>query len=182
MSAAFDDAPDETLLATMRGEPAAFGAFYRRHEDQVLSFFLARTGDAEVAADLTAETFAAALASGHRFRPRKKRSAAWLFGIARKKLARSRRQGRVEDRARRRLGMVPLVLTGEAIERIAELDDTALARVDELSGDQHDAVMARVSDQLDYPDVAKDLRCSEAVVRNRVSLALGTRKTRLEKK
>ena len=141
----------------MRGEPAAFGAFYRRHEDQVLSFFFARTGDA-------------ALASARRFRPRKKR-AAWLFGIARDKLAKSRRPGRVEDGARRRLGMAPLVLTDDAIKRIAELDHIARACVDELPGDQHDAVMARISDQLDYPDIAKDLRCSEALVRNRVSRA-----------
>ena len=55
MSAVWDDAPDESLLATARAEPAAFGAFYRRHEDQVLGYFLARVGDPEVAADLTAE-------------------------------------------------------------------------------------------------------------------------------
>jgi RNA polymerase sigma-70 factor (ECF subfamily) len=182
MSALWDDAPDERLLGSMRGEPAAFGALYRRHEDQVLSFFLARTGHAEVAADLTAETFAAALASGRRLWPRRTRAAAWLFGIARKTLTSSRRRGRVEDRARRRLGMAPLVLTDDAIERITELDHTALARVDELPGDQHDAVMARVSDQLGSPDVATDLRCSEALVRDHVSRPLGTHETRLEEK
>ena len=102
MSPVLDDAPDEKLLASTRAEPAAFGAFYRRHEEQVLSYFLARVGDPEVAADLTAETFAAALASAHRFRPRRKKPAvAWLFGIARNKLAMSRRQGRVDARARR---------------------------------------------------------------------------------
>ena len=71
MSSVWDDAPDERLLATTRAEPAAFCAFYRRHEDSVLSSFLARVGDREVAADLTAETFAAALASAHRFQPRR---------------------------------------------------------------------------------------------------------------
>ena len=83
MSAVWDESPDEGLLASARGEPAAFGAFYRRHEDGVLGYFLARVGDEEVAADLTAETFAAALASAHRFRPRKTPASAWLFGIAR---------------------------------------------------------------------------------------------------
>ena len=106
------DAPDETLLEKTRREPGAFGAFYRRYEDRMLSYFLARVGDPEVAADLTAETFAAALVSAHRFRPRRATpAAAWLFGIARNTLAMSRRQGRVEARARRRLGMARLVLT-----------------------------------------------------------------------
>jgi DNA-directed RNA polymerase specialized sigma24 family protein len=75
MTPVWDDAPDEQLLARTRGEPRAFGAFYRRHEDRMLCYFLARVGDPEVAADLTAETFAAALVSAHRFRPRKKKPA-----------------------------------------------------------------------------------------------------------
>jgi RNA polymerase sigma factor (sigma-70 family) len=183
MSPVWDDAPDERLLATVRAEPNAFGAFYRRHEDSVLGYFLARVGDPEVAADLTAETFAAALVSAHRFRPRAKTPAsAWLFGIARHTLAMSRRQGRVEARARRRLGMAPLVLTDESIERITALDPTVLTLVDELPGDQQVAVRARVIDERDYPDIAMDLRCSEAVVRKRVSRGLGTIRARLEEK
>jgi RNA polymerase sigma factor (sigma-70 family) len=182
MSAVWDAAPDESLLATARVEPGAFGAFYRRHEDRVLGFFLARVGDAEVAADLTAETFAAALASAHRFRPRKEPASAWLFGIARNNLAMSRRRGRVEARARHRLGMSPLVLTDESLERIAALDHTALALVDALPSDQQDAVRARVIDERDYAEIAKDLRCSEAVVRKRVSRGLGTLRAHLEDK
>ena len=182
MSPVSDETPDEGLLATARTEPSAFAVFYRRHEDRVLSYFLTRVGDPEVAADLTAETFAAALASAHRFRPRKKPASAWLFGIARNILAMSRRKGRVEARVRRRLGMAPLVLTDESIERIAALDRTALALVEELPGDQQEAVRARVIDELDYPDIAKDLRCSEAVVRKRVSRGLGTLRARMEEK
>jgi RNA polymerase sigma-70 factor (ECF subfamily) len=182
MSPVWDDAPDERLLSTARAEPAAFGAFYRRHEDRVLSYFLARVGDPEVAADLTAETFAAALASAHRFRPRKNPASAWLFGIARNNLAMSRRKGRVESRARGRLGMAPLVLTDETVERIAALDRTALTLVEELPRDQQEAVRARVVDERDYAEIATDLRCSEAVVRKRVSRGLGTMRARLEEK
>ena len=176
------DAPDETLLAQARSEPSAFGAFYRRHEDRVLSYFLARVGDPEVAADLTAETFAAALASAHRFRPRKEPAAAWLFGIAANTLAMSRRRGRVEARARERLGMAPLELSDEAIERIAELDHVALALVKDLPADQQEAVRARVIDERDYADIAKDMRCSEAVVRKRVSRGLRSMRTHLEER
>jgi RNA polymerase sigma factor (sigma-70 family) len=182
MSPVWDEAPDERLLATARAQPGAFGAFYRRHEDRVLSYFLGRVGDPEVAADLTAETFAAALAGAHRFKARKTPASAWLFGIARNTLAMSRRQGRVEARARRRLGMAPLVLTDESIERINALDRTALALVNELPGDQQDAVRARVIDERDYAEIARDLRCSEAVVRKRVSRGLRTLRAHLEEK
>jgi RNA polymerase sigma factor (sigma-70 family) len=176
------EAPDATLLELARREPGAFGAFYRRHEERMLSYFLARVGDPEVAADLTAETFAAALASAHRFRPRREPAAAWLFGIARNTLAMSRRQGRVEARARRRLGMAPLILTDELVARISELDDKALELVNGLPADQQQALRARVIDERDYADIAKDMRCSEAVVRKRVSRALGTLRTQLEEK
>jgi RNA polymerase sigma factor (sigma-70 family) len=175
-------APDETLLARARSEPAAFGAFYRRHEDRMLSYFLARVGDPEVAADLTAETFAAALASAHRFKPRREPAVAWLFGIAGNTLAMSRRRGRVEARARQRLGMAPLELSDEAIERIAELDRVALTLVNDLPADQQEAVRARVIDERDYADIAKDMRCSEAVVRKRVSRGLQTIRTHLEER
>jgi len=165
-----------------RREPEAFAAFYHRHEDSMLRYFLARVGEPEVAADLTAETFAAALASAHRFRRRREPASACLFGIARNALAMSRRRGRVEVRARRRLGMGPLVLTDAAIERIEELAGAALPLMDGLPEDQREGVRARVIDERDYADIAKDLRCSEAVVRKRVSRGLGSLRDQLEKR
>lgn len=96
---ASDDPTDEQLLA---GTSDDFGEFYSRTEAAVLVYFARRTRDAELAADLTAETFAQALASRGRFRPRRAPARAWLFGIAAHVLARSLRRGRVEDRGRRR--------------------------------------------------------------------------------
>jgi RNA polymerase sigma-70 factor (ECF subfamily) len=78
--------------------------------------------------------------------------------------------------------MAPLVLTDELVERIGELDHRALELVDDLPPDQQAAVKARVIDERDYADIAKDMRCSEAVVRKRVSRALGNLRTQLEEK
>jgi RNA polymerase sigma-70 factor (ECF subfamily) len=78
--------------------------------------------------------------------------------------------------------MAPLVLTDETVERIAALDRTALTLVEELPRDQQEAVRARVVDERDYAEIATDLRCSEAVVRKRVSRGLGTMRARLEEK
>ena len=175
-----DLSSDEELLRAARSDPSAFGAFYRRHEEPVVRWFLARAGDPEVAADLAAETFAAALAGAHRFRSRKGAPVAWLFGIARNTLAMSRRRGRVESRARRALGMPPLELTDELIERIEALAAGPVELMDELPQEQREAVRARVVDERDYAEIAKDLRCSEAVVRKRVSRGLASMRERLE--
>jgi DNA-directed RNA polymerase specialized sigma24 family protein len=52
------------------------------HVDGLLGFFCRHTRDAELAADLTAETFAAALGTRRRFRPEAGSATAWLYGIA----------------------------------------------------------------------------------------------------
>ncbi len=96
------------------------GVFYRRRVDAVLAFFLRRTGDRELAADLTAETFAAALSALPRYSPQRSSALAWLFTIAHHKMADSIRRGQVEDRARRRLGLEPLVFSDEDIERVEQ--------------------------------------------------------------
>jgi hypothetical protein len=51
-----DERSDDDLLAATRAEPEAFAVFYRRHVAALLAYFARRTRDAELAADLTAET------------------------------------------------------------------------------------------------------------------------------
>jgi DNA-directed RNA polymerase specialized sigma24 family protein len=77
------DVSDEALLARAVRERAAFAVFYERHERDVLGFFGAVTRRPESAADLTAETFAAALDGVARFDPERGSARMWLFGIAR---------------------------------------------------------------------------------------------------
>src|SRR5215218_375048 len=134
------DATDDQLLSAR--DAASFELFYCRHVDSVLGFFARRTGDAELAADLCAETFAAALAGRHRYRPEVGAAAAWLYGIGVKKLADAQRRGYAERRARRRLGMERIDLSDDDIMRIERLGDAGEARVlmDRLAPDQRDAI------------------------------------------
>lgn len=170
---------DERLLADGFHDEQAVAAFYRRYERPVAGFFARATGRGDLAADLTAETFAEALASLARFDPARGSAAAWLFGIARHVLARSRERGQVEDRARRRLGMPVLALDDEQITRIeaAAGEPQALALLDHLPLDQREAVSARVLHERDYNEIAAELACSESVVRKRVSRGLATLRT-----
>jgi RNA polymerase sigma factor (sigma-70 family) len=165
---------DDNLLARTPHDPDAFAAFYRRHERTVIGFFMRRTSDPELSADLTAETFAAALLSAERYRPGPQPATAWLFGIARHKLQRSLERQRVEDDARRKLGMQRLVLSDELLDGIERVGDDAppLQLLEHLPADQAAAVEGRVIEEFGYAELAVRLRCSESVVRKRVSRGL----------
>jgi RNA polymerase sigma factor (sigma-70 family) len=170
---------DEQLLT--QGDAESFECFYVRHVDPLLGFFARRTRDPELAADLTAETFAAALTARRRYRPEKGAAGAWLYGIALKKLADAQRRGHAESRARRRLGMERLELSDADIARIERLadDERASLLVEQLAPDQREAVVARVVDERSYGDIAGQLGTSETVVRKRVSRGLHTVRQRI---
>lgn len=173
--------PSDPSLLT--GDADAFATFYRRHEDGVLRFFLRRLARADLAADLTAETFAAALAGRASFDPDRGDARAWLFGIARHLLARSLERGRVENDARRRLQMEPVVLDDPTIERIHDLaaGHPATEALAGLPEDQRVAIHGRILDGHDYAQLARRLECSQSVARQRVSRGLRTLRTRLER-
>jgi RNA polymerase sigma-70 factor (ECF subfamily) len=175
-------ADEELLVAAATGDGDAYAAFYRRFERAVLGYF-ARAGAApDVRADLAAETFARALAGVERFDPALGRPASWLFGIARHVLLASYERGRVASEARRRLALPPLLLDDEAIERIGELSAAAavLDLLETLPAEQRAAIQARIVLEREYADIARDLRCSEQVVRKRVSRGLATLRQHLE--
>ena len=58
---------DDDLLTA--GGPDGFALFYRRHVESILRYYVRSTRNPEVAADLAAETFAAALDAKRRFEP-----------------------------------------------------------------------------------------------------------------
>ena len=182
MRSADDDSDDAVLVAAIaRGDEAAFSALYRRYLPLVTRWCLRETGDRELAADLTAEVFAGALQSSRRFQRERGTVAAWLLGIAANKLRESRRRGRVEDSARRRLGIDPVGLADADLERVDELAGHDLdGLLDGLSEDQREALLLRVVAKRSYAEIATALRCSESVVRQRVSRGLKTLKSRLE--
>ena len=159
MPAAYDRREDAELLALACEEPDAFAVFYRRHVDRLLAFFMRRTRRADVALDLTAETFAAALAAAPRYRAGAAPAEAWLFGIARNKLAHSARRGKVEERVRQRLRMTPLAFDDaalELIERRAEAGASALLdHLRKLPEDQRRAVERTFSTSATTPRAPK---------------------------
>ena len=158
---------DEDLLGS--DDPEDFGVFYDRHIRGLLGYFVRRTGDPEVAADLAAETFASALVSRRRFRPGGAPAGAWLYTIAQRRLADYHRRGRVDDRVRRTLEM----------ERRPLGDDTATTLLAGLPDEQREAITAHVVEDRGYGEVAVELHLTEAAVRQRVSRGLRALRRRM---
>lgn len=178
VGAANNHEDDRELLVRACRSPDAFAAFYRRHVAAVLAYYRRRGATAEQALDLTAEAFAAALESIERYRPGSEPGVAWLYGIARNVLAESHRRGAIDDRARRRLGVERLVVDDEALLRVEERIGRAaggdLQRlVEGLPEHERQALVARVVDERSYKQIAASLKCSEQLVRKRVSRGLG---------
>jgi RNA polymerase sigma factor (sigma-70 family) len=142
-----------------------------------VAFLLRETRDREAAADLAAEVFAAVLLAARRYRDDGEPAVGWVLGIARNKLKVSRRRGRIEARARRRLSYEPVALTDADLERVEMLavqgeTGSAAGLVDLLPAPEREAVRRRVLQEQSYREAAVELRCSELVVRKRVSRGL----------
>src|SRR5437588_13157 len=172
-----DPRTDAELLIATREDVEAFGVFYRRHVERVLGFLAARLGNAELAADLTAEVFAAALLASARFDPARGTANSWLYGIVAHKLASASRRGAAERRGRRRLGIAEVRLDSEDVEWIESLargqqGRLAMELLAELPGDQRDLLTARVIHERPYDDLAGEHQLTEATIRKRVSRGL----------
>jgi RNA polymerase sigma-70 factor (ECF subfamily) len=160
-----------------------FGAFYRAHLDLVLAFCLSRSGDPELAADLAAEVFAAALIGRDGYRSDRGQVRQWLLGIAAHKVADMRRRGHVERRAQHDLGMLAIEWTEMDLERVSGPwgRGEVVSLLGELPADQVAAIQARVMNERPYAEIAKDTGVSQQAVRKRVSRGLATLRAHLLK-
>jgi RNA polymerase sigma factor (sigma-70 family) len=157
----------------------AIARLYDAHAEALLAFFMRRTYQPETSMDLVAETFAAAFVDRRRFRGRGDEEAlAWLYGIARHRLADFLRRGALERRALSRLGFQRRPLSGEEYDRIEELAGLGQLRqqigaaLAELGAEHRAALQLRVVEERSYRQVAAALGVTEQTARARVSRAL----------
>lgn len=176
---------DGALLAERELSAASFAVFYRRYVQMVLRYFARQGLDAVDTADLTAETFAAALLARGRYRPERGAAPSWLLGIAANKLADSRRRFARERRARRRLSMEHIDLTEQDLteyEAIRDDESALAAAMADLPDDQRAAVHARVIRDETYQQIGGRLGITEPAARQRVSRGLARLRHRLEER
>ncbi len=176
--------PDLLRRAVDDADGEAFAELYRRHVDAVLAYLRRRVATPELALDLTAETFATAIAEAHRFRGDGP-VGGWLYGIARNKLLESLRRGRVEDAGRRALaGHEALVVSDADLDDVDARASAGNAVLDRelaaLPDDIREALVARVIDERGYDEIAAEIDVSEQLVRQRVSRGLKRLRAALE--
>jgi RNA polymerase sigma factor (sigma-70 family) len=141
--------PQDDAIRTIACDPVAFEAFYREHVEVVQRFVARRVGDRDIAADLTADIFVAAIESAERYRHSRGSETAWLFGVARNVVIMHRRRSGRGIRAAARFAR-EWPLEDDAVSRIDErLDAEAKHRelfgaLDRLPGGQR-AVMELVA-------------------------------------
>jgi RNA polymerase sigma factor (sigma-70 family) len=170
---------DADLLAGSDAD--SFAEFYRRHARRLAGWLMRMTGDAEVAADLTAETFAAALLARRRYDRDRGTPSSWLYGIAAHKLNDWRRRGSAEDKARLRLRMERIELSGDDVAEFERLGSevSLVELLEELPDDQRQALRGRLLEERGYADIADAAGVSEAAVRKRVSRGIAGLRGRL---
>jgi len=169
---------DAVALRRSAQDAEAFREFYVANVQRLLLYFTRRTLDAEVALDLTGDTFAIALQRRAQFRGRSDAEAeGWLFAIARSQLAHHWRRGIAERRALEQVGVEPSPALSE-LERIEELAGLPELRgrvrraMADIHPEQAYAVLQRVVEERGYDDLAAELGVSQDVVRARVSRGL----------
>ena len=177
---------DAVLLRESRRHPDAFVEVCERHASD-LAAWLRREVGPDAANDLLAETLSRAWFHRRRFRdPGTGSAGPWLQGIARNLVRELWRDGAIEARAVRRLGiMLPGSAShaGDSDERLdAEAAYGELEHiVDELPDEQREALELRVLDQLDYREIGTLLEIPATTARTRVHRALKTLRARVER-
>lgn len=168
----------ELLASTLRAD---FELFYVRHVDVVARYAGRRVARPDLTIDVVAETFARALEHRESFDPQRGPALAWLLRIARNVIYDASRRGTIADETRRMLQMQPLELNDADLVAIETRSAASLLdALEALPADQREAVHRRVLDEDSYPAIAKDIGCSEQVVRQRVHRGLRALRRRIK--
>lgn len=170
---------EQRLVQRAQRDPEAFGALYDMHFDRIYAYIHRKTGDRQVAEDLTADTFMKALAHIQHYRYTGQPFAAWLYRIA---------SNVVIDYYRVQRPTVQLDEGLSAFSGGLEPEEAALALDDRqavsramqaLSPDQQDVILMRFAGDMKLKDIAVAMGKTEGAVKALLFRALGTLRRKL---
>ncbi len=151
----FAEDTDEALIQKAREERQAFAVLYRRYVDRIYRYVFVRTGgEIHLAEDLTSLIFMEALEGLKQYRDQG-RFAAWLFSIARRKIA---------DHYRARRNQVPLdwihntsFADNNPLQMMLEAEEIRLVRQiqERLSDNERELVELRFAAGLSFEEIAQ---------------------------
>jgi len=174
-------APDDVQLLVERAkrDPEAFGELYDSHFDRIYAYIYRKTGDRQIAEDLTSETFMKALAHIQGYRYTGQPFAAWLYRIAANAVTDHFRSRRVTTSLDEGLQLPDRGTSPE--EAALRLDDQqAVARaIQSLSPDQQDVILLRYSSDMKLRDIGQVIGKTEGAVKALMFRALNSLKGKL---
>lgn len=144
---------------------------FRRHYRDVYGFVRRRTASADEAEEITAEVFEAAVAGLDRFQPGPTPVLAWLYTVARRRLA---------DEARRR-SRAPHAIAPPEAGYGADVAAAVRAAIGALPEAQRRVVVLKLVRGLSFAEIAEREGCTEAACKMRLSRALDALRLQLER-
>jgi RNA polymerase sigma-70 factor (ECF subfamily) len=155
---------DAELLARMRaGDEEAFTLLYRRRQGGVYRYALLMSGSRAVAEDVTQDVFLALIEEGRQYDEKRGTVAAYLYGIARKKVLRQREREAVAaaDPADEAADPLDSLVRDESLQEV-------WAAVRLLPAHYREAVVFCELHEMSYDEASAALGCSVGTVRSRL--------------
>jgi RNA polymerase sigma factor (sigma-70 family) len=155
----------------MEGVEDLAGQAFRRHYRQVYGFVRRRSASDADAEDVVAEVFADAAAGLDRFRPGATPVLAWLYTVARRRLA---------DEARRRSRLPAVAIAEPELEYGADVARAIRRALDVLPDGQRRIVVLKLIEGWGFREIAGHVGATEAACKMRFSRALDRLRDELE--
>lgn len=175
-------ADDRLLVAAAQAERSKFAAIYEQHVSRVYRYVMRRTGDPDVAEDLTAETFERALGAIERYEWRGAPLISWLLRIADRacseRYRRDRRQR--EDSLDTERGDLPQTRSAEEQAEQAESDSRLYLAIGALTPARREVLLLHLGEGLSLAAIARRLSRGESAIRMLYSRALRDLRARLD--
>jgi RNA polymerase sigma-70 factor (ECF subfamily) len=170
---------EPALVRAAQMDAQAFGVIYDRYVARVYRYCFYRTNSAPDAEDLTAQIFLAALEALPRYR-QDGHFAAWLFSIARKKVADFHRRASHATRSLEESILPPihpdLALDVETSQRREHI----LKQIQALAEEERELIHLRYVAELSFAEMAKTLQKNEEAVKKSLYRLIARLKQELE--
>ncbi len=171
---------DRALVEKAQRSPEAFGLIFDLYYSKILSYVLRRVGEAEVAQDITAETFAKAFLNIKKFHWRGAPLSAWLYRIAGNEVKmfyrRPKKTTSLDVLAEAGFDVVSeLKEERELLQELLERDQQfkkVMSTLRTLSLRQQEAIVLRYIEEKEISEIALILACREGTVRSLLSRGL----------
>lgn len=168
---------EPALVRAARTDAQAFGSLYDLYVQRVYRYCYYRIGDPHEAEDVTAQIFLAAL-EGLSRRREDGHFAAWLFAIARNKVAGHHRQARHEPLDESLLP--PLYIDMDLTVEKSQRRERLLKLIQALAEDERELIHLRYVAELSFAEIAKSFKKSEDAVKKMLYRLIAHMKAEME--